>query len=220
MEKNLKRVTREQAEKLNKLGFDYETDFAYYKDEAHVGLLTVEAVMRTSNPFYFAPTVDLALQYLEEKWGFCYEIYKGEGSDVRFGFKGNNSRFKKEHKIYFGFTSTGSYETRKEAKSHLLTEALDFYLEALNKEKEAEKDTLATKIEAIEKEIDSFLFRGFNKEKEAEKIWLDFATDILKGDFTPQVKTVLEELETDKKDTLATKIEAIEKEIDSIKKLL
>ena len=70
MEKNLKRVTREQAEKLNKLGFDYETDFAYYKDEAHVGLLTVEAVMRTSKPFYFAPTVDLALQYLEEKWGF------------------------------------------------------------------------------------------------------------------------------------------------------
>lgn len=69
-------------------------------------------------------------------------------------------------------------------------EALDFYLEALN------------------------------KEKEAEKIWLDFVTDILKGDFTPQVKTVLEELETDKKDTLATKIEAIEKEIDSIKKLL
>lgn len=190
MEKNLKRVTREQAEKLNKLGFDYETDFAYYKDEAHVGLLTVEAIMRTSKPFYFAPTVDLALQYLEEKWGFCYEIYKGEGSDVRLGFKGNNSRFKKEHKTYFGFTSTASYETRKEAKSHLLTEALDFYLEALN------------------------------KEKEAEKIWLDFVTDILKGDFTPQVKTVLEELETDKKDTLATKIEAIEKEIDSIKKLL
>lgn len=190
MEKNLKRVTIEQAEKLNKLGFDYETDFAYYKDEAHVGLLTVEVIMRTSKPFYFAPTVDLALQYLEEKWGFCYEIYKGEGSDVRFGFKGNNSRFKKEHKIYFGFTSTDSYETRKEAKSHLLTEALDFYLEALN------------------------------KEKEAEKIWLDFVTDILKGDFTPQVKTVLEELETDKKDTLATKIEAIEKEIDSIKKLL
>lgn len=193
MEKNLKRVTREQAEKLNKLGFDYETDFAYYKDEAHVGLLTVEAIMRTSKPFYFAPTVDLALQYLEEKWGFYYEIYKGEGSDVRFGFKGNNSRFKKEHKTYFGFTSTASYETRKEAKSHLLTEALDFYLEALN------------------------------KEKEAEKIWLDFVTDILKGDFTPftpQVKTVLEELETDKKDTLATKIEAIEKEIDSIKKLL
>lgn len=210
MEKNLKRVTREQAEKLNKLGFDYETDFAYYKEEkfnklsfdcktdfayyeAHVGLLTVEAVMRTSKPFYFAPTVDLALQYLEEKWGFYYEIYKGEGSDVRFGFKGNNSRFKKEHKTYFGFTSTASYETRKEAKSHLLTEALDFYLEALN------------------------------KEKEAEKIWLDFVTDILKGDFTPftpQVKTVLEELETDKKDTLAAKIEAIEKEIDSIKKLL
>ena len=213
MEKNLKRVTREQAEKLNKLGFDYETDFAYYKeaeklnklsfdcktdfayykDEAHVGLLTVEAIMRTSKPFYFAPTVDLALQYLEEKWGFYYEIYKGEGSDVRFGFKGNNSRFKKEHKTYFGFTSTASYETRKEAKSHLLTEALDFYLEALN------------------------------KEKEAEKSWLDFVTDILKGDFTPftpQVKTVLEELETDKKDTLATKIEAIEKEIDSIKKLL
>lgn len=197
MEKNLKRVTREQAEKLNKLGFDYETDFAYCKDEAHVGLLTVEAIMRTveairrtSKPFYFAPTVDLALQYLEEKWGFYYEIYKGEGSDVRFGFKGNNSRFKKEHKTYFGFTSTASYETRKEAKSHLLTEALDFYLEALN------------------------------KEKEAEKIWLDFVTDILKGDFTPQVKTVLEELETDKKDTLATKIEAIEKEIDSIKKLL
>lgn len=193
MEKNLKRVTREQAEKLNKLGFDYETDFAYYKDEAHVGLLTVEAIMRTSKPFYFAPTVDLALQYLEEKWGFYYEIYKGEGSDVRFGFKGNNSRFKKEHKTYFGFTNTASYETRKEAKSHLLTEALDFYLEALN------------------------------KEKEAEKIWLDFVTDILKGDFTPftpQVKTVLEELETDKKDTLATKIEAIEKEIDSIKKLL
>lgn len=193
MEKNLKRVTREQAEKLNKLGFDYETDFAYYKDEAHVGLLTVEAIMRTSKPFYFAPTVDLALQYLEEKWGFYYEIYKGEGSDVRFGFKGNNSRFKKEHKTYFGFTSTVSYETRKEAKSHLLTEALDFYLEALN------------------------------KEKEAEKIWLDFVTDILKGDFTPftpQIKTVLEELETDKKDTLATKIEAIEKEIDSIKKLL
>lgn len=187
MEKNLKRVTREQAEKLNKLGFDYETDFAYYKDEAHVGLLAVEAIMRTSKPFYFAPTVDLALQYLEEKWGFCYEIYKGEGSDVRFGFEGNNSRFKKEHKTYFGFTSTASYETRKEAKSHLLTEALDFYLEALNKEK---------------------------------KIWLDFATDILKGDFIPQVKTVLEELETDKKDTLATKIEAIEKEIDSIKKLL
>lgn len=193
MEKNLKRVTREQAEKLNKLGFDYETDFAYYKDEAHVGLLTVEAIMRTSKPFYFAPTVDLALQYLEEKWGFYYEIYKGEGSDVRFGFKGNNSRFKKEHKTYFGFTSTASYETRKEAKSHLLTEALDFYLEALN------------------------------KEKEAEKIWLDFVADIIKGDFTPftpQVKTVLEELETDKKDTLATKIEAIEKEIDSIKKLL
>ena len=193
MEKNLKRVTREQAEKLNKLGFDYETDFVYYKDEAHVGLLTVEAIMRTSKPFYFAPTVDLALQYLEEKWGFYYEIYKGEGSDVRFGFKGNNSRFKKEHKTYFGFTSTASYETRKEAKSHLLTEALDFYSEALN------------------------------KEKEAEKIWLDFVTDILKGDFTsftPQVKTVLEELETDKKDTLATKIEAIEKEIDSIKKLL
>ena len=193
MEKNLKRVTREQAEKLNKLGFDYETDFAYYKDAAHVGLLTVEAIMRTSKPFYFAPTVDLALQYLEEKWGFYYEIYKGEGSDVRFGFKGNNSRFKKEHKTYFGFTSTASYETRKEAKSHLLTEALDFYSEALN------------------------------KEKEAEKIWLDFVTDILKGDFTPftpQVKTVLEELETDKKDTLATKIEAIEKEIDSIKKLL
>ena len=193
MEKNLKRVTREQAEKLNKLGFDYETDFAYYKDEAHVGLLTVEAIMRTSKPFYFAPTVDLALQYLEEKWGFYYEIYKGEGSDVRFGFKGNNSRFKKEHKTYFGFTSTASYETRKEAKSHLLTEALDFYSEALN------------------------------KEKEAEKIWLDFVTDILKGDFTPftpQVKTVLEELETDKKDTLATKIEAIEKEIDNIKKLL
>ena len=85
MEKNLKRVTREQAEKLNKLGFDYETDFAYCKDEAHVGLLTVEAIMRTSKPFYFAPTVDLALQYLEEKWGFYYEIYKGEGSDVRFG---------------------------------------------------------------------------------------------------------------------------------------
>ena len=190
MEKNLKRVTREQAEKLNKLGFDYETDFAYYKDEAHVGLLTVEAIMRTSKPFYFAPTVDLALQYLEEKWGFYYEIYKGEGSDARFGFKGNNSRFKKEHKTYFGFTSTASYETRKEAKFHLLTEALGFYLEALN------------------------------KEKEAEKIWLDFVTDILKGDFTPQVKTVLEELETDKKDTLATKIEAIEKEIDSIKKLL
>lgn len=193
MEKNLKRVTREQAEKLNTLGFDYETDFAYYKDEAHVGLLTVEAIMRTSKPFYFAPTVDLALQYLEEKWGFCYEIYKGEGSDARFGFKGNNSRFKKEHKTYFGFTSTASYETRKEAKSHLLTEALAFYLGALN------------------------------KEKEAEKIWLDFVTDILKGDFTPftpQVKTVLEELETDKKDTLATKIEAIEKEIDSIKKLL
>lgn len=193
MEKNLKRVTREQAEKLNKLGFDYETDFAYYKDEAHVGLLTVEAIMRTSKPFYFAPTVDLALQYLEEKWGFYYEIYKGESSDVRFGFKGNNSRFKKEHKTYktyFGFTSTTSYETRKEAKSHLLTEALDFYLEALN------------------------------KEKEAEKIWLDFVTDILKVDYTSQVKTVLEELETDKKDTLATKIEAIEKEIDSIKKLL
>lgn len=190
MEKNLKRVTREQAEKLNKLGFYYETDFAYYKDEAHVGLLTVEAIMRTSKPFYFAPTVDLALQYLEEKWGFYYEIYKGEGSDVRFGFKGNNSRFKKEHKTYFEFTSIASYETRKEAKSHLLTEALDFYLEALN------------------------------KEKEAEKIWLDLVTDILKGDFTPQVKTVLEELETDKKDTLATKIEAIEKEIDSIKKLL
>lgn len=193
MEKNLKRVTREQAKKLNKLGFDYETDFAYYKDEAHVGLLTVEAIMRTSKPFYFAPTVDLALQYLEEKWGFYYEIYKGEGSDVRFGFKGNNSRFKKEHKTYFGFTSTASYETRKEAKSHLLTEALDFYLEALN------------------------------KEKEAEKIWLDFVADIIKGDFTPftpQVKTVLEELETDKKDTLATKIEAIEKEIDNIKKLL
>ena len=197
MEKNLKRVTREQAEKLNKLGFYYETDFAYYKDEAHVGLLTVEAIMRTveairrtSKPFYFAPTVDLALQYLEEKWGFYYEIYKGEGSDVRFGFKGNNSRFKKEHKTYFEFTSIASYETRKEAKSHLLTEALDFYLEALN------------------------------KEKEAEKIWLDFVTDILKEDFTPQVKTVLEELETDKKDTLATKIEAIEKEIDSIKKLL
>lgn len=193
MEKNLKRVTREQAEKLNKLGFDYETDFVYHKDEAHVGLLTVEAIMRTSKPFYFAPTVDLALQYLEEKWGFYYEIYKGEGSDARFGFKGNNSRFKKEHKIYFGFTSTASYETRKEAKSHLLTEALAFYLGALN------------------------------KEKEAEKIWLDFVTDILKGDFTPftpQVKTVLEELETDKKDTLATKIEAIEKEIDSIKKLL
>lgn len=35
-------------------------------------------------------------------------------------------------------------------------------------------------------------------------------------DYTLQVKTVLEELETDKKDTLATKIEAIEKEIDSI----
>src|SRR5574344_2679572 len=157
MEKNLKRVTREQAEKLNKLGFDYETDFAYYKEEklnelsfdcktdfayyeAHVGLLTVEAVMRTSKPFYFAPTVDLALQYLEEKWGFYYEIYKGEGSDVRFGFKGNNSLFKKEHKTYktyFGFTSTASYETRKEAKSHLLTEALDFYLAALNKDKEA-----------------------------------------------------------------------------------
>lgn len=168
MEKNLKRVTREQAEKLNKLGFDYETDFAYYKDEAYVGLLTVEAVMCALKPFYFAPTVDLALQYLEEKRGFCYEIYKGEGSDVRFGFKGDNSRFKKEHKIYFGFTSTASYETRKEAKSRLLTEALDFYLR----------------------------------------------------DFTPQVKTVLEELETDKKDTLATKIEAIEKEIDSIKKLL
>ena len=191
MEKNLKRVTREQAEKLNKLGFDYETDFAYYKDEAHVGLLTVEAIMRTSKPFYFAPTVDLALQYLEEKRGFCYEIYKGEGSDVRFGFKGNNSYFKKEHKTYFGFTSSASYETRKEAKSHLLTEALDFYLEALFKVKEAEKN-----------------------------FWLDFVTDILKGDFTPQVKTVLEELETDKKDTLATKIEAIEKEIDSIKKLL
>lgn len=200
MEKNLKRVTREQAEKLNKLGFDYETDFAYYKDEAHVSLLTVEAVMRTSKPFYFAPTVDLALQYLEEKWGFFYEIYKSDGSDVRFVFKGNNSRFKKEHKTYFGFTSTASYETRKETKSHLLTEALDFYLEALN------------------------------KEKEAEKIWLDFVTDILKGDFTPftsQVKTVLEELETDKKDALAAKIEAIEKEIeakekeiDSIKKLL
>ena len=190
MEKNLKRVTREQAEKLNKLGFDYETDFAYYKDEAHVGLLTVEAIMRTSKPFYFAPTVDLALQYLEEKQGFCYEIYKGEGSDVKFGFKGDNSRFKKEHKTYFGFTSTTSYETRKEAKSHLLTEALDFYLEALN------------------------------REKEAEKFWLDFVTDSLKGDFTLQVKTVLEELETDKKDTLATKIEAIEKEIDSIKKLL
>lgn len=188
MEKNLKRVTREQAEKLNKLGFDYETDLAYYKDEAHAGLLTVEAIMRTSKPFSFAPTVDLALQYLEEKWGFYYEIYKGEGSDVRFGFKGNNSLFKKEHKTYktyFGFTSTASYETRKEAKSHLLTEALDFYLEAL-----------------------------------AEKIWLDFVTDILKEDFTPQVKTVLEELETDRKDTLATKIEAIEKEIDSIKKLL
>ena len=195
MEKNLNRVTREQAEKLNKLGFDYETDFAYHKErnEAHVGLLTVEAIMCTSKPFYFAPTVDLALQYLEEKWGFYYEIYKGEGSDARFGFKGNNGRFKKEHKTYktyFGFTSTASYETRKEAKSHLLTEALDFYLEALN------------------------------KEKEAEKIWLDFVTDILKGDFTSQVKTVLEELETDKKDTLATKIEAIEKEIDSIKKLL
>ena len=190
MEKNLKRVTIEQAEKLDKLGFDYETDFAYYKDEAHVGLLTVEVIMRTSKPFYFAPTVDLALQYLEEKWGFCYEIYKGEGSDARFGFKGNNSRFSCELLLYFGFTSTGSYETRKEAKSHLLTEALDFYLEALNKEKEAKKDTLATKIEAIEKEIDSFLFRGFNKKKEAEK------------------------------DTLATKIEAIEKEIDSIKKLL
>lgn len=193
MEKNLKRVTREQAEKLNKLGFDYETDFVYCKDEAQVGLLTVEAIMRTSKPFYFAPTVDLALQYLEEKWGFYYEIYKGEGSDVRFGFKGNNSRFKKEHKTYFGFTSIASYETRKEAKSHLLTEALDFYSEALN------------------------------KEKEAEKIWLDFVADIIKGDFTPftpQVKTVLEELETDKKDTLATKIEAIEKEIDSIKKLL
>ena len=190
MEKNLKRVTREQAEKLNKLGFDYETDCAYYKDKAHAGLRTVEDIMRTSKPYYFAPTVDLALQYLEEKWGFCYEIYKGEGSDARFGFKGNNSYFKKEHKTYFGFTSTASYETRKEAKSHLLTEALDFYLEVLN------------------------------KEKEAEKIRLDFVTDILKGDFTPQVKTVLEELETDKKDTLATKIEAIEKEIASIKKLL
>ena len=189
MEKNLKRVTIEQAKKLDKLGFDYETDFAYYKDEAHVGLLTVEVIMRTSKPFYFAPTVDLALQYLEEKWCFCYEIYKGEGPDVRFGFKGNNSRFKKEHEIYFGFTSTDSYETRKEAKSHLLTEALDFYLEALN------------------------------KEKEAENIWFDFVTDILQV-FFPQGKTVLEELETDKKDTLATKIEAIEKEIDSIKKLL
>lgn len=196
MEKNLKRVTREQAEKLNKLGFDYETDFAYYKDEAHVGLLTVEAIMRTSKPFYFAPTVDLALQYLEEKRSFYYEIYKGEGSDARFGFKGHNSCFKKEHKTYFGFTSTASYETRKEAKSHLLTEALDFYLEALKQRERSRKN------------------------KEAEKIWLDFVTDILKGDFTPQVKTVLEELETDKKDTLATKIEAIEKEIDSIKKLL
>ena len=56
--------------------------------------------------------------------------------------------------------------------------------------------------------------------EQAEKIWLDFVTDILKRAFTPQVKTVLEELETDKKDILATKIEAIEKEIDSIKKLL
>ena len=217
MEKNLKRVTREQAEKLNKLGFDYETDFAYYKDEAHVGLLAVGAIMRTNNPFYFAPTVDLALQYLEEKWGFYYEIYKGEGSDARFGFKGNNSRFKKEHKTYFGFTSTASYETRKEAKSHLLTEALDFYLEALNKEEEAEKiwSDYVLRTEALD-----FYLEALKKKKEAEKIWSDFVTDTLKGDSTPQVKTVLEELETDKKDTLATKIEAIEKEIDSIKKLL
>ena len=30
MEKKLKRVTREQAEKLNKLGFDYETDLGFF----------------------------------------------------------------------------------------------------------------------------------------------------------------------------------------------
>ena len=100
MKKTLSVVTREQAEKLKRLGFDWATDSYYEKDSGRVIFVPyneddlnsdVESISKDYTNCISAPTIAIALKWLRDKYGIYQSIYVRSINKNIFGYSVGHS---------------------------------------------------------------------------------------------------------------------------------
>lgn len=80
-------VTKDQAEKLKKLGFDLEIDYAYHIESGITVPIVGTAVNWNAYPkSVSAPTVALAMKWLRDTFGVSHTIYARSLTKGVFGY--------------------------------------------------------------------------------------------------------------------------------------
>jgi hypothetical protein len=123
-EKQLQLVTFEQAVRLKKSGFDWETEEYYYSDGTAGASICCN--YNADKGHFSAPTVALAFKWFRDEKGKCFEIRKAEwdGGIKKLGWEYYTHKLCDiPSRIYSSYESI-FYYTYEAAESALLDELL------------------------------------------------------------------------------------------------